>query len=222
MKVVNQIYREGGKLKKKPNYSLKAKAMKEGYCEVAKEISLANYRLGQAQLEEALTGKQVPYHVLNRWEQAKEIEEQLEDNELYEEAIKVNKASQARRKRLSKRIGNWLKNYDCIFLTLTFRDDVLEATSEDTRRRYVTRALKKMSNRYVANIDYGEKNEREHYHAVVVSTKVDNELWPYGLINFKKIHGCNSEIRLAKYITKITNHALKETAKGAKVIYSKM
>ena len=109
-----------------------------------------------------------------------------------------------------------------VFLTLTFSDDVLATTSEQTRRRYVTRFLKKHCKQYIANIDYGTLNEREHYHAIV-SNKVDFAAWrQYGQINGETIVKSRDSIRaLPKYISKLTNHAIKDTTKSTRIIYSR-
>lgn len=110
-----------------------------------------------------------------------------------------------------------LTRFECVFLTLTFTDKVLNSTTQETRRRYVSRWLKSKSDYYIANIDYGSENEREHYHAII-NCRVDNS-WEYGAINFKQITNKN-EKALAKYINKLTNHAIKATTKQNKVIYS--
>ena len=106
--------------------------------------------------------------------------------------------------------------------SITFISLVLKNTNEETRRKYVTRALKQMSDRYIANIDYGTKNEREHYHAIVVCDQVDHTLWSeYGAINFERIKATSDSVKLAKYVVKLTNHAMKESVKQNRVIYSK-
>ena len=69
---------------------------------------------------------------------------------------------------------------------------------------------------YVANIDYGSKNGRLHFHAIIdapISTKAIFD-WPYGFVDFK---GCYSLMH--KYLYKICNHALKKTA--STLIYSR-
>ena len=109
---------------------------------------------------------------------------------------------------------------DNAFITLTFNDASLNNLSYSTRRKRVREFLKSQCALYVANIDFGKKNGREHYHAVV-SNRVDPSLWAYGSCNAIKITRYNSKA-LAKYVNKLTNHALKDTAnKGASIIYSK-
>lgn len=115
------------------------------------------------------------------------------------------------------------------FLTLTFRDDVLNSTSELTRRRYIQRSLNDYSSYYCANIDYGAQNEREHYHACVVFKNINTinlfkELYSskFGFLSIQKVgKSYIDKERLSKYINKLTNHAFKDTTIAKRVIYSK-
>ena len=111
-------------------------------------------------------------------------------------------------------------NNNCLFLTLTFTDDVLNSTSFDTRKKYVLRFLNNLKCAYVGNVDYGSQNGREHYHCVVSIDNVSCNDWLYGAINFKRIINKNS-LALAKYVAKLTNHALKETTNNSRIIYSR-
>lgn len=130
------------------------------------------------------------------------------------------------------------------FVTLTFREDVLANTCEKTRRTYVQRAFKAVGYKYVANIDYGSKNGREHYHGIIEPFPFALASWDngkkhykdmpdftdwcknYGFVDIRKI-GCDHDDveRVCKYTAKLTNHALKKsTLKGHKVprlIYSR-
>jgi hypothetical protein len=120
---------------------------------------------------------------------------------------------------------------NCIFLTLTFRDDVLANTSEETRKKYIQRFLKEQCSLYIANIDYGTKKGREHYHAVVIPkyNQIDGSFYRtnYGSIDFERVRnkgGVDTEAtskRLAKYVSKLVNHAIKETTRKCQVIYSR-
>lgn len=139
----------------------------------------------------------------------------------WQEAERINHASYKRVKRLKSRIACMLEADKCLFLTLTFTDDVLSKTSQQTRRRYVARFLSQFDVPYVANIDFGSKNGREHYHAIIQCDNIDYGLYHYGAINGQKIRSTNDNVKLAKYITKLTNHAIKETTKRCCIIYSK-
>lgn len=105
------------------------------------------------------------------------------------------------------------------FLTFTFNNDYLNSSTKDSRHLFIRRLLKKHCNSYIANIDYGKKNEREHYHAVVsIDTLFDVLLYKkYGTINFLKIYSKN-EVKLSKYLFKLTYHAIKSKST---IIYSR-
>ena len=139
------------------------------------------------------------------------------------EARKINKASYQRIKRLRERISSYLIDKPCVWCTLTFRTSVLEGTSEYTRRQYVRRFLKSLSSCYIANIDYGDEHEREHYHALVSIDSIKRGSWPFGFDKYKKVRvqQKTSPVRLAKYISKLTNHAIKESTKRCYIIYSR-
>lgn len=141
-------------------------------------------------------------------------------------ATSINHSSYKRRCRLHERIELMLKSSKCLFLTLTFTDKVLSSTSEETRRQYVRKFLKSFNTQYVANIDYGLQNEREHYHCVIAIERINNSLWRYGNIDFERVNLSRQDIetsskKLSKYIVKLTNHALKDTNKTCYVIYSR-
>lgn len=118
-----------------------------------------------------------------------------------------------------------VKDGKAIFLTLTFTDSVLAATSELTRRSYVSRFLKEQCSNYLANIDFGSKSEREHYHAIVkpLGKKIDLGKWAkYGLINAQRIKNTDADlVRTAKYVAKLTFHALKTVGQRYRLIFSR-
>lgn len=99
---------------------------------------------------------------------------------------------------------------DCLFLTLTFTNDVLSSTLQNTRRTYVSRYLKNNAYNYLANIDFGSQNGREHYHAVVDNANIDLNGWSYGAINYEHIR--YSPNKIATYINKLSLHSVKDTA----------
>lgn len=146
---------------------------------------------------------------------------QCEDPWSYAEAVKAARADFARNTRLKNRIRTYLDNGSCIFLTLTFTNDVLEHTSAETRRKYVLRFLKASSSFYVANIDFGAQHGREHYHAIVMCDFVPLAAWTYGAINAQRVRQSSNPLIMAKYISKLVNHAIKETTKRSAIIYSR-
>lgn len=140
------------------------------------------------------------------------------------ECHRINQASFKRVLRLKERIERYILKGNSIFLTLTFDDQTLNNTNVVTRRKYVQRCLKKNSNYYVANIDFGVDDRythREHYHALIVCDKFDKNTWKYGFSFCEVVHQTSNEIKIAKYISKLCNHAIKESTKRACYIYSR-
>lgn len=143
----------------------------------------------------------------------------------FKEALKILHANYYREARLKARIEKMLLNGSCLFLTLTFNDNALITTNEKQRRVAVSRYLKQFNCQYVANIDFGKDNGREHYHAVINTDSINFESWrKYGNINAERIRNKNivsDKAKLAKYISKLSNHAIKETTKRSSLIYSR-
>ena len=165
----------------------------------------------------------------------------------YAEAEKINLARYKRVSRLRKRINAILHNSEYVqFITLTFNDDTLAKTSPETRRKYVQRYLTELGCDYVGNIDFGAKNGREHYHAVVGGIAKKDDWEKYGFFSslwvkrgderLKKVPKRykdlpqedidrriqeDNEKALAKYVAKLTNHAIKETTKRSCILYPK-
>lgn len=158
----------------------------------------------------------------------------------FEEIKCIENITKAYYKRL-KRCRNYIKYCFKIgyvyFITLTFKPSVLDNTCEYTRRKYVIRFLNKYFKFYVSNIDYGDKNEREHYHAIVcipfedmnkkqVKKYIDCAFVEWlnknGRNEFKKTYKNDKDYKcLSSYINKLTNHAFKECTKNKRLIYSK-
>lgn len=140
------------------------------------------------------------------------------------EAGKIFHAHCQRTKRLRGKMHYLLNNYNCSFLTLTFNDDFLQRTSAPTRRQYVSRFLNSLDCPYVGNLDFGKKNGREHYHAVVACVPTDYQMSSYMAGFFKNEivrDTVDDEVRLAKYVAKLSNHAIKETTKRSALLYSR-
>jgi len=141
---------------------------------------------------------------------------------LVEETKKINRADYKRGQHLKDKVNSLLK-MPCLFLTYTFTNDTLKKYQNvESLRRFVRRHLNSLGCqvRYIANIDYGSKNDRVHYHAIVQTDYIDPTTWSYGALNVKRITNPNSRA-LGKYISKLTNHAIKDTAKCNRVIYSR-
>lgn len=131
----------------------------------------------------------------------------------------------AKTRRVRRKILEMMFYGSCSFLTLTFTDYVLANTTEETRRRYVARFLKSISDDYVGNVDYGKINGREHYHAVVRGINIDMSGWDkYGFSHAQivgKSDGSTQASKMSKYIYKLSNHATKGTTNNKKIIYSR-
>lgn len=152
----------------------------------------------------------------------------LEDGNYKEfrECLKILKANHNRVKRLENRINAIISQNESVFLTLTFSDTALANTTAKQRRVAVCRYLKSCNAPYVANIDFGidkTKTMREHYHAVVGCCDINYKKWRdnYGLIQGERIVIKNNKA-LAKYVSKLTNHAIKEQARRSSLIYSRI
>lgn len=143
--------------------------------------------------------------------------------DVFDVANSINNSRYHKIQRCKSKISKLVTKDKCLFLTITFKDSVLSKTSMQTRRRYVSRYLKSVSDNYVANIDFGKTNGREHYHAIV---KIVGELnyadWQkkYGAINGRVIKNNETDaIRTIKYINKLTNHSFKDSTAYGKVSY---
>lgn len=133
-----------------------------------------------------------------------------------------------RRANIKQRIENMLATNHCYFLTLTFNDKLLSRNiTSETRRRYVRRFLKEQCKEYVANIDFGSENHREHYHAVVVpKSKIDfsryRSKFDNSNINCERLwNNAKSKDTYTMYINKLTNHSLKDNGFYQRLIYSR-
>lgn len=142
--------------------------------------------------------------------------------------FRLSQSNHMRKARLKERISNMVNTNHAYFLTLTFNDSVFNRNlSPETRRRYIARFLKSECKEYVANIDFGSSNNREHYHAVVIpKTIIDfaryREIFDNSNINYKRIIKGDKDIKkVSLYIAKLTNHALKENGFYKRLIYSR-
>lgn len=201
----------------KIDYAYKAEVLKSGIVQEQKNISLAIY----AHFALLEYGLYIPTKI--DYETAQEKRSFLMENcpQEWREAERINYAFYKRVKRLKDKIAEMLEGGQCLFLTLTFTDEVLAKTSPETRRQYISRFLKQFNVPYIANKDFGSKNKREHYHAVIQLDHLDYSLYEYGAINGQKIASVKDNVKLAKYVSKLTNHAIKETTQRSCLIYSR-
>ena len=148
------------------------------------------------------------------------IDLKLSDPVAFDEARRAAASDRNRNARLKNRIRKMLALGDCVFLTLTFSDDVLQSTTAAQRRLYVIRYLKSQSKVYIANIDFGSTGGREHYHSCLLG-RVNPKSWKYGNLDVRRIISSSNPCILAHYIGKLCSHAVKETTKRNHLIYSR-
>lgn len=138
---------------------------------------------------------------------------------LYNNYQSYRKNKNKRRKRVIDKVSE-LFVCDCLFLTLTFNNDILTRYSDKKLRELVSRFLASFKVAYVANIDYGVEFGRLHFHAILQLDHIDLKLWKYGYIFAEKIKYANG-YSIGKYITKLSYHSFKDTTKDCRLIYSR-
>lgn len=149
-----------------------------------------------------------------------------------------SQAEKRKEQRTIKKIYDLIKDKKAVFLTMTFNDETLKNTNQETRKRYIKEYLKSESALYIANIDYGTKHEREHYHAIVKATLliyverayqnikdlIDLKAYKYGQIKAEKIgnkYGFKNDKDIKKTAKYLYEHSIKETTKNNKLIVSR-
>lgn len=137
-------------------------------------------------------------------------------------ADRLNESKYRKAKKVRDKITDLVLSRSALFITLTFNDKTMAKTDTEKRRRLVQRYLKANCKKYVANIDFGKTNGREHYHAVVSNDLVLSNWFKYGSIDVMHVKPFESSPKaLSKYITKLTNHALKVGSVAPRLIYSR-
>jgi hypothetical protein len=212
------------------NYKLLSKEQKQELKQIilenklhreAGELSLKSYRLYQREVNGLYYPSLINYS-FDKLTKEKETFIKKYGNTTLKIANNLNHASYKRVARLKDRIKEAVESGKAWFITITFNDETLENTNEQTRRKYVSRWLKSLTPFYVANIDYGKTKGREHYHAIITSDTRPPKSWNYGFIDILKVKTTdNDTTRISKYISKLTNHAIKHTTKSKRIIYSR-
>ena len=208
-------------LSKEQKQELKQIILKNKLHREAGELSLKAYRLYQKEVN-GLYYPSLKNYSFEKLMNDKETFIKQYGSTTLKVANNLNQASYKRVARLKERIREAVESGSAYFITITFNDETLFKTNEKTRRVYVSRWLKGLTPFYVANIDYGSKNEREHYHAIITSDTRPPKSWSYGFIDIKKVATSETDTkRVSKYISKLTNHAIKNTTKSKRIIYSR-
>lgn len=215
----------------RPDYKLKALLLDSGFVKLKKRYDHFCYLFNLCYFDDDKTylglSNDASLELLDQ--KIKECEDEALDyfnvdlnnhlDPLVRECMKIIRANVMRVQRLKKRINSMLE-LPCIFITLTFDNDSLDSLNDDTKRRMVARTLKSLGCKYIANVDYGAENGRIHYHAIAQIERMPFGVWGYGNIDVEKIVVKNGAA-ISKYISKLTNHAIKKTAKGNRLIYSR-
>ena len=142
------------------------------------------------------------------------------------ESLRLRNSFRQKTIRLRSRINRILDRDNLFFITFTFDNKKLRkdinSIKQESLRKYVTRWLKCYCNDYVGNVDFGGKNGRIHFHAVVSlkESKVNNKTWRYGALNFERIF-IKDDKSLSLYVNKLCSHALKESTKRQTLLYPK-
>lgn len=207
----DQLKREKIKLTKANKYNVISDA---GYLQKIKLIRASLFN--KTDIKDFKTNKIIMYY-----DYALRFDKKFKNDIQYIAANRILHNSTVRKSRLKKRIEIYKEFGECYFITLTFEEKYLKLT-EFTRRRYVTRYLSSISNFYIANIDYGEKKGREHYHGIIQLENPSIFNWKYGFFTIKKVGSSSlSDSKLSEYIDKLVLHAFKESGKQKRIIYSK-
>lgn len=134
-------------------------------------------------------------------------------------ASQFNLNEYKRKARCYARVDQLLNAGKCIFITFTFSNDYYKSTSQETRRKYVYRCLKEMNVPFIANQDFGKLNGRHHIHALILADNINLKLWKYGNLDAERVWQNNEKV--GEYISKLTEHTLKETTKNNRIMYSR-
>lgn len=129
--------------------------------------------------------------------------------------------------RIKKRLLYLLLRYDYVwFCTFTFSDKYINK-SERTKRDLIKQILNTHDFKYILNIDYGKKNQRQHFHCIL-ATNIDMDVNQFFQSFYKGGYslsipckkGVDDLTRLTKYIDKLVNHCIKATTKKQRIVYN--
>ena len=101
--------------------------------------------------------------------------------------------------------------FELYWCTFTISEEWIGKKTKEEFKKELQKWLKKNAKDYIANIDFGEKNERLHFHAIVAS-KENYFTWKYGHLFVKEINIRKGTEAIARYANRFANHATKSTA----------
>lgn len=141
---------------------------------------------------------------------------------------RILKNRYAKVSRIKKRFVYLIVKYKYhYFCTFTFDDDLIEKCDR-TKRDLIKSSLMSFDSdvSYILNVDYGSKTEREHYHCIVATNNPTNlrqhlkEIYPCRS-GCKFVSTSSNDIkRLSKYINKLSNHCIKDSTKGKRLVFN--
>lgn len=142
--------------------------------------------------------------------------------EFYNNCDRFSNSRHKKLQRLRPRVEKLFKSSPFVyFITYTFSDEDLKLKSE-TRRKNVIHFFKSLHGvfLFILNIDFGEKNGREHYHCLLSSyNEIEYKYFPNN-IDFERVPNfIEDKERISRYILKVENHALKSSTKGKRLFY---
>lgn len=146
----------------------------------------------------------------------KTLIQRIEENQEPQKAIKNTiKSHEKYHTRVRKRVARIIDQEHSYFITFTLDNKHL-ALKERTHIKKITDTLASGSViDYLVNNDFGDKNNRLHYHGVACfNCQLDytklQEIYQYGALQIDKIY--NKDLKsISEYILKLTNHAVKKT-----------
>ena len=128
--------------------------------------------------------------------------------------------------RIKKRLVYLITHFDYLyFCTFTFDDNFIKKCDR-SKRDLIKHCIIRLDDdvNYILNVDYGKKNEREHYHCIIATNNNGNlrnylkSYYPF-FTSCDSINKSNNDIkRLSKYINKLSNHCVKDTTKNKRVV----
>lgn len=130
--------------------------------------------------------------------------------------------------RIKRRFVYLIQNYTYIyFCTFTFDNDLIKKCDR-TKKDCIKSSLHSFDSdiKFILNVDYGDKTEREHYHALVgthspLSLRQHlKDTYPCRTgCEFVDIHTDDIK-RLSKYINKLSNHCVKDSTKRKRIYFN--
>ena len=146
----------------------------------------------------------------------KTLHQRIVDNQDPQKAIhNTRKAHEKQHTRIRKRVSRIIEQEHSYFMTFTLSNDYLDL-KHSTHIKKITETLASGSViDYLLNNDYGDKNNRLHYHAVACfNCQLDytmiQKIYQYGALDIKKVYKKDTK-SISEYIQKLKNHAIKKT-----------